>query len=86
MLTGPAYDSGRDHEAAAYLDAFSGHKVICGGTTANIVARELGREVVTELPRHGCDLPPVSRIDNVAGDRNLVCSCPPLSDYADAAE
>lgn len=30
--------------------------------------------------------PPVSRIDNVAGDRNLVCSCPPLSEYIDAAE
>jgi glycine dehydrogenase len=30
--------------------------------------------------------PPVSRIDNVAGDRNLVCSCPPLSDYVEAAE
>jgi glycine dehydrogenase len=30
--------------------------------------------------------PPVSRIDNVAGDRNLVCSCPPLSAYSDAAE
>ncbi|MGB3500935.1 MAG: aminomethyl-transferring glycine dehydrogenase [Mesorhizobium sp.] len=30
--------------------------------------------------------PPVSRIDNVAGDRNLVCSCPPLSDYIEAAE
>jgi glycine dehydrogenase len=30
--------------------------------------------------------PPVSRIDNVAGDRNLVCSCPPLSDYVRAAE
>jgi glycine dehydrogenase len=27
--------------------------------------------------------PPVARIDNVYGDRNLVCSCPPLSDYAD---
>lgn len=25
--------------------------------------------------------PPVSRIDNVAGDRNLICSCPPLSNY-----
>ena len=25
--------------------------------------------------------PPVSRIDNVAGDRNLVCACPPMSDY-----
>ena len=62
VLTGPAYDSGRDHEAAAYLDGFAGRKVVCGGTTANIVARELDREVVTELPRHGSDLPPVSRI------------------------
>ncbi|UXM95682.1 aminomethyl-transferring glycine dehydrogenase [Bartonella sp. HY329] len=26
--------------------------------------------------------PPVSRIDNVAGDRNLICSCPPLSNYS----
>jgi len=25
--------------------------------------------------------PPVSRIDNVAGDRNLICSCLPLSNY-----
>ena len=25
--------------------------------------------------------PPVSRIDGVFGDRNLVCSCPPLSAY-----
>jgi glycine dehydrogenase len=25
--------------------------------------------------------PPVGRIDNVYGDRNVVCSCPPLSDY-----
>lgn len=25
--------------------------------------------------------PPVGRIDNVYGDRNLVCSCPPMSDY-----
>ncbi|MDQ0995840.1 glycine dehydrogenase [Phyllobacterium ifriqiyense] len=25
--------------------------------------------------------PPVSRIDNVAGDRNLVCSCPPMTAY-----
>ena len=25
--------------------------------------------------------PPVNRIDNVFGDRNLVCICPPMSDY-----
>ena len=30
--------------------------------------------------------PPVNRIDNVYGDRHLVCTCPPMSEYADAAE
>jgi glycine dehydrogenase len=30
--------------------------------------------------------PPVGRVDNVYGDRHLVCTCPPLSDYAEAAE
>ena len=30
--------------------------------------------------------PPVNRVDNVFGDRNLVCTCPPLTDYAEAAE
>ncbi len=29
---------------------------------------------------------PVGRVDNVYGDRNLVCSCPPVSEYAEAAE
>lgn len=28
--------------------------------------------------------PPVGRLDNVHGDRNLICSCPPLEDYEDA--
>ncbi|HET6839098.1 MAG TPA: aminomethyl-transferring glycine dehydrogenase [Bradyrhizobium sp.] len=29
---------------------------------------------------------PVGRVDNVYGDRNLVCACPPVSEYAEAAE
>jgi glycine dehydrogenase len=29
---------------------------------------------------------PVNRIDNVYGDRNLVCSCPPVTEYEAAAE
>ncbi|MGV2108800.1 aminomethyl-transferring glycine dehydrogenase [Agrobacterium vitis] len=28
----------------------------------------------------------VNRVDNVYGDRNLVCTCPPMSEYAEAAE
>lgn len=30
--------------------------------------------------------PPVGRIDNVQGDRNLVCTCPPVHEYLEAAE
>jgi glycine dehydrogenase len=30
--------------------------------------------------------PAVNRVDNVHGDRHLVCTCPPMSDYAEAAE
>ena len=30
--------------------------------------------------------PPVSRIDNVAGDRTLICSCPPLSEFSGAGK
>ncbi len=32
--------------------------------------------------RRGKYWSPVGRVDNVYGDRNLMCSCPPLSDYA----
>jgi glycine dehydrogenase len=30
--------------------------------------------------------PPVNRVDNVYGDRHLVCTCPPVEEYLDAAE
>jgi glycine dehydrogenase len=30
--------------------------------------------------------PPVKRVDNVYGDRNLVCTCAPVEEYAKAAE
>jgi glycine dehydrogenase len=37
----------------------------------------------TRTDKYWC---PVGRVDNVFGDRNLVCSCPPVEDYALAAE
>ena len=30
--------------------------------------------------------PPVNRVDNAYGDRHLVCTCPPVESYAEAAE
>ena len=38
------------------------------------------------LPTEAKYWPPVKRVDNVYGDRNLMCTCAPLTDYAQAAE
>ncbi|MEK6709867.1 MAG: aminomethyl-transferring glycine dehydrogenase [Nitrospinota bacterium] len=35
--------------------------------------------------RRGKYWPPVNRVNNPYGDRHLVCSCPPLEEYAEAA-
>ena len=45
-------------------------------------SRHLGAYPVGELSQDEKYWPPVSRIDNVHGDKNLICSCPPLSSYA----
>lgn len=38
---------------------------------------------VSRTDKYWC---PVGRVDNVFGDRNLVCSCPPMDAYQEAAE
>ncbi|MET0185294.1 MAG: glycine dehydrogenase (aminomethyl-transferring), partial [Achromobacter sp.] len=34
--------------------------------------------------REGKYWPPVARVDNAYGDRNLVCACPPIESYSEA--
>jgi hypothetical protein len=67
ILTGPPFAADRDGQFANTLAGFSGRKVICGGTTANIVARELGRSI-RDCPRAvtgASDLPPAAEMDGV---------------------
>jgi len=47
-------------------------------------SREEAGWPVREL-RSGKYFAPVARIDNVFGDRNLICSCPPLEDWLEAS-
>ncbi len=53
--------------------------------TANVWDRPYSRELAA-FPVHRLRSekywPPVGRIDGVAGDRNLVCACPPIEAYA----
>ena len=43
-------------------------------------SREVAAYPVADL-RQAKYWPPVARVDNVYGDRNLVCTCPPLAEY-----
>jgi glycine dehydrogenase len=47
-------------------------------------AREIGAFPLATL-KQAKYWPSVGRVDNVYGDRNLFCSCIPVSDYADIA-
>jgi hypothetical protein len=63
VLTGPPYDPEKDKEMVAMLNNFSGKKIIAGGTTASIVARELNLKVEMDILKFlQFDLPPVSKM------------------------
>ena len=53
IFTGPPYRQDRDAEYSKMFDDFDGKKAIVGGTTANLIARELGREITTEKYNKG---------------------------------
>ena len=58
---------------------------VAGETWAHPYPRE---QAAFPLPwvRQAKYWPPVKRVDNVHGDRNLVCTCAPMEAYAQAAE
>ena len=64
IFTGPPYRQDRDYEYSKTFDDFVGKKAIVGGTTANLIARELGREIITEKYNKGM-LPACSKMDGV---------------------
>lgn len=65
VISGPPYDTSRDREVAQLLAGFEGRTVVCGGTSAEIISRELGRPLHTPLIRGHSILPPVSEMEGV---------------------
>jgi Stage II sporulation protein E (SpoIIE) len=65
ILTGPPLERAGE---TAIVDRFlrsEGRKVICGGTTGNIVARHLGEEVEVEIQTMTSEVPPVGQLARV---------------------
>lgn len=65
ILTGPPVSKEKDKELSEMIDSFNGKKIICGGTTAKIVSRELNRNVRIDLADHNPDVPPISQMEGI---------------------
>jgi hypothetical protein len=65
VVTGPPFNQDRDPELAQMIQVFPGRKAICGGTTATIVSRLLGRPVTMSLSRLDPEVPPASKMAGV---------------------
>ena len=66
IVTGPPYDPEKDSRMAEIIRDFNGKTIIAGGTTANIVSRELNRPLEVNINLIFKDLPPVSNMEGVS--------------------
>ena len=64
VMTGAPFNRAHDHDLAKMAESTPGRKVICGGTTANIVSRMLNRPIQIDMrqPMHST-VPPSARMD-----------------------
>lgn len=66
LCSGPPYSESRDRYLGKTVADFKGKIILCGGTTARIVSRELNREIVCPpLEQMRGDLPPVASMEGV---------------------
>lgn len=65
VFTGPPYDMEQDNFYASSFYNFKGKKAISGGTTANLVARELNLEITSDVSINPGKLPGISYMDGV---------------------
>ncbi len=65
VLTGPPFSESKDAELANLVRSFTGRIVICGGTTASIVGRELDREIKMDLENLDPEIPPSSEMEGI---------------------
>jgi hypothetical protein len=64
LITGPPFYKIKDYDFVDRIKSFNGKKIICGGTTAEIVARELDVEVEIQHVAKTKDLqPPAARME-----------------------
>jgi hypothetical protein len=65
IFTGPPLNPADDEIYAAKIVDFQGRRVVCGGTTGNIVADYLGEEIDTDISTLQEDVPPIGYLSKI---------------------
>ena len=65
IFTGPPRNMEEDVLCVEKLMNFDGRRIVCGGTTGNIVARELHQEIEVDITTIKEDIPPIGRLEGV---------------------
>ena len=65
VCTGPPYDEQKDRYLAEKVRDFQGKRILCGGTTASIISRELHRPLTVSLEITDKELPPLSYMEGI---------------------
>lgn len=65
LLTGPPLNPEHDRSLVKKFMSAKGQKIVCGGTAANIVSRELGVEIETTLDYEDLSIPPTAKIEGI---------------------
>ncbi len=65
LFTGPPLNPNQDQLLVNRFMKVKGKKVVCGGTAANIVARELGKEIETNMDYADISMPPMAKIQGI---------------------
>jgi hypothetical protein len=63
IVTGPPVNPEHDDEMIREFNSFNGRKIICGGTTASIFSKHLGKPVRLLLKNLDPKIPPISVMD-----------------------
>ena len=65
IMVGPPVDSAKDEEVVKKLLACPGKKVVCGGTTSQIVSRVTGKRIDVALEYYNPSVPPMAKIEGI---------------------
>lgn len=65
LLASPPKDPAKDADMVGAFMRAPGRKVVCGGSSANMVGRELGLPVTTELTYSDPSIPPIGHIKGI---------------------